>query len=272
MRIINASPLATNLPLVLDCVKRNNLASRDIDLFMQMEHTLVARGGRSVPPGTPVGAIPQGDGDNYYVRVDKMSEMTTAKVVLDYSMTNLVNVLTCRSVREFFAGRLVYAPAMPFDYRAPVGRYRELVTTFTSVSDTRRKQVYESLLVSGINYENVTGVFGLNELRSLYSQTKILVNVHQTDHHHTFEEFRALPALLCGCIVVSERVPLSDVIPYGKFVIWADKERLVDVAVDVSRNYSYWFHKIHGDGALKRIFETMRHNFNNDFLHVCGSS
>ena len=41
-------------------------------------------------------------------------------------------------------------------------------------------------------------------LRALLDSTQILINVHTTAHHHTLEEYRVLPALLRGCVVVSE--------------------------------------------------------------------
>ena len=73
---------------------------------------------------------------------------------------------------------------------------------------------------------NVTGVYEERGLRRLYGGAEVVVNVRQTDHHDTLEELRVLPALLCGAIVVSEDVPLRSLVPYERFVIWADYERI----------------------------------------------
>jgi hypothetical protein len=87
-------------------------------------------------------------------------------------------------------------------------------------------------------------VFEKSELQTLYDKTKILINVHQTDHHHTFEELRVLPALSRGVLVVSEDVPLKDHIPYNEFIIWSTYEDLVDKVIEVEKNYDFFYKKI----------------------------
>ena len=71
----------------------------------------------------------------------------------------------------------------------------------------------------GITYINVNNCFEKDKLQTLYKNTKILINIHQTDHHHTFEELRVLPALQCGVLVICEHSPLSNLIPGNDYII-----------------------------------------------------
>jgi hypothetical protein len=74
--------------------------------------------------------------------------------------------------------------------------------------------------------------------------TKILVNVHQTDFHHSFEEFRCLPALLSRVIIISERPPLWETIPFHSFIIWCAYDEIVNTVQDVLGNYDSIYEKM----------------------------
>ena len=69
-------------------------------------------------------------------------------------------------------------------------------------------------------------------MRALLDSTQILINVHTTAHHHTLEEYRVLPALLRGCVVVSEDVPLAREVPYADSIVFAPYERLLAISQD----------------------------------------
>lgn len=105
---------------------------------------------------------------------------------------------------------------------------RGVVTTFNDSGQPRRRELISRLAREGIEVRNVTGVYGERGLRGLYGGAEVVVNVRQTDHHDTLEELRVLPALLCGAIVVSEDVPLRSLVPYERFIVWADYDRIPD--------------------------------------------
>ena len=73
-----------------------------------------------------------------------------------------------------------------------------------------------------------------------------MVNVHQTNTHHSLEENRLLPALLRGVIIVSEEVPLVHTIPYHEYLIFCPYDDIAEVAEHVHRNYEFFFERIHG--------------------------
>jgi hypothetical protein len=64
-----------------------------------------------------------------------------------------------------------------------------------------------------------------------------MLNIHQTPHHHTFEELRVLPALQNGVIVLAEESPLKELIPYHECIIWVSYDTILDVARDVLSRY-----------------------------------
>ena len=105
-----------------------------------------------------------------------------------------------------------------------------------------------------------TNCFDKKCLLELYQKNKILINVHQTDHHHTFEELRVLPALLNGVIIISEDVPLKDKIPYNEFIIWSDYDKIVDKVKEVYENYEFYYNKIFVNSNLSEILMSMTEN------------
>lgn len=95
-----------------------------------------------------------------------------------------------------------------------------------------------------MNYNNINNCFEHDELKNLYLNTKIIINIHQTDHHHTFEELRVLPALQCGVIVISEESPLYYMVPYNEMIIWCKYNDIVNMTKNVLANYDFYYNKI----------------------------
>ena len=84
----------------------------------------------------------------------------------------------------------------------------------------------------------------MEKLREIYDFSKILINIHQTDTNHTFEELRVLPALSRGVIIISELSPYIDEIPYWEFIIWSEYDKLCETVLDVIKNYEYYQKKL----------------------------
>ena len=96
-------------------------------------------------------------------------------------------------------------------------------------------------------------------MRELLLGTRILVNVHQTGHHHTLEELRLLPALLSGVVVVSEDVPCRELVPYHEYIVWTDYDSLSSTVARVNREYDAYFAKFFGPHSdLPNVLERMR--------------
>jgi hypothetical protein len=139
----------------------------------------------------------------------------------------------------------------------------DILTCFYHVYG-RRQVLFNNLNNDFSSYINIQNTFDQN-LYDIYKQGKILVNVHQTEYHHTFEEIRVIPALLNGLVVVAEDSPLKEAVPYHEYVIWSPYGSIVDATKNILNNYEFYFNKIHGEQSkLKQIFQQMKYNIKKD--------
>jgi len=231
--------------------------NRTIRAQIQFEHTLVKEGGRGLNGSEPIGKIPEGN--NFYrVRVSDFEKLNEFDMIVEYSIPNIKNVSSCEELEEF-SKKLTYIAALLYDYEQPKmeGRDIKCVTMFYNIHEPRRKVLLDAIATQRVNSFNVTNCFSGKDIKELYSKTKMLLNIRQTDHHHTFEELRVLPALLNGVIVISEDVPLRESIPYNEFIIWCKYKDILNVQRDVETNYKQYWEKIFGGDRLKNTIEKM---------------
>ena len=71
----------------------------------------------------------------------------------------------------------------------------------------------------------------------LYRKVKILINIHQTDHHCTAEELRIIPAAINGAIVLAELSPLLNSSYTKDFAVWGVLEDLPQKASQILEDY-----------------------------------
>ena len=238
---------------------KNNNETLKIDI--QCEHTLVKEGGRSVNDRI-YGNIKNSDG-YYLVRIDKFDYLNSLDYVIEYSLPNIDNIKSCNKFQNFLSKVIYISPLLytpNFD-----GVKSKVVTLFDSKSNLRRMSILSQMDMLKINYDTITNCFSDKCLLDLYSKTKIMVNVHQTDHHHTFEELRVLPALLNGVIIISEDVPLKEKIPYNEFIVWVNYEEMSTKTLEVINNYDLYYNKIFKNPQLMNILTDMKNKNQNAF-------
>jgi hypothetical protein len=208
---------------------------------IQVEHTLVKNGGRGVLEYI-YGDIKTKEGENYLIRVDDFNYFQNLDFVIEYSMPNIVNLSSNKHFEDYLK-KIVHISPITYDTDFEKKNNR-VITLYKPNDSNRRLNISQKLIESVQNYENISNIFEDNKLIDLYKNTKILVNVHQTDHHHTFEELRVLPALCRGVIIISETVPLKETLEYNEFIVWADYEDLINKTIEVQNNYEYYYNKI----------------------------
>jgi hypothetical protein len=220
---------------------KNELPTKRV--VFQFEHTLVKPGGRD-SGGFPVGKIPLNNKDFYLVRLVNYDQIERSDLVVEYSIPNQFNVGNTDFFPYYNQRHLHISACL---YHLDFGRDRPLdvVTNFYDVNQPRRYR----LLQAASQIKNYTGVYG-DRLAELYSSAKIVVNVHQTDHHDTLEELRVLPALRRGAIVISEHSALSTLIPYHNHIIWAKYEEIPDMIAEVTKNYEAYHGRVFNDSLL----------------------
>lgn len=222
-----------------------------LNFFLQVEHNLVLEGGEGsgVLVDAKRGSIDSmSDDSKYFVRIVHGEIYEKFDGIIEYSVPNIENM----RLSGYYANTLdktVYVPPLQFEYNAGLMAEKsiDIATSFLSVTP-RRASLLDDFKKNNFNYSNLHA-FHPEELREALDNTKILVNIRQSDFHHTFEEFRVLPALQRGVVVISEDVPLRESIPYHEYIVWTSQYGIIDAVKRVSENYQSHFHSIHGQSS-----------------------
>lgn len=190
-------------------------------------------------------------------------------IVVEYSMPNIQHVTASAYHSQQFLQRILYIPPIAFVY-TPRGnttcnnngirdiQFLSLFSAHTYAEGTRRKAVMDTLNTMVVNMTTVNDKFTMDEVQELFSRSAIVLNIHQSEGSRTIEEFRILPALLMGAVVVSEDGPLLEHIPYRDYVIFSTEADFAATVVNVSSHYEHYYDKIHGPGSgLREVVQEM---------------
>jgi len=213
--------------------------NKTIKINVNCDHTIVKQGGDY----GHIGNVLDDENKPYLVRIINYMNLNNGHIVIDYSIPNIFNVKSCNNFNLFSKKHIYISPCLYDTYKSNNVRYIKMLTTFTDVTKPRRAEFIKKINERSMEHFNVSN-FNKNDLQNLYKNTQILLNIHQKEDHHTFEEIRVLPALQCGVIVISEVCPLSHLIPYSEYVIWCPYDKILDKAVEISMNYEYYYETI----------------------------
>jgi hypothetical protein len=234
-----------------------NNNNKTIRIDIQCEHTLVMDGGRSV--GERVYGNVKHQNGNYLVRIDKYDYFNSLDVIIEYSLPNMFNISSSGKFDSYYSKNIYIAPTLYDENFSSVDK-TDIITLFTRSGNQRRLNILNEMDKLNIPNNTIEGCFSNDCILDLYRKSKILVNVHQTDHHHTFEELRVLPALLNGVIIVSEDVPLKETIKYSEYIVWADYGDIANKTLEVMNDYSNYHNKLFGDGKISVILDDLKKN------------
>jgi hypothetical protein len=202
---------------------------------INFEHTLVRSGGRDMgdaPLGivSCIGPQPQ----RYHVRLVNKAFLSMCDLVIDYSMPNIFHVRSSRRYTSIAEHHVYIAPCLYPIVWTRTERTIDILTTFLDTEQPRRKKLLQD---ANDLITNVSNCFAKDDICRLYQSTKLMINIHQTPDHHTFEELRVLPALENGVLVIAEESPLKDLVPYHSMVIWVSYDRILEAARDILSRY-----------------------------------
>ena len=191
----------------------------------------------------------------------------TTGIIVEYNMPNILALHEAQAVPPYVLNSIIYIPPLVYDlYAHRSGRDPwKPVVTFMKYSlqiRPRRRKMLNRLKRLNIDVESFMNFAEGGPdtvLRDKLRQTAILLNVHQSNAHHAPEEFRILPALLCGVVVISEPVPYVDSIPWAPYVVWATNEQFPRKVLEVQRNYAELWTSFFGrnsdlPGVLNRMW------------------
>lgn len=242
-----------------------NNTNKTVKIDIQCEHTLVKLGGRSVQ-AVEYGTVRHEDGC-YLIRIDNFDYFNNIDCVIEYSLANIYNISTNEKFDEYIK-KVAYVSSSYYDINFDNTLKTDIITMFVDSNNPRRTKILHEMEQLNIPNKKIENCYNSCLLNEVYKKTKIMVNVHQTDHHHTFEELRVLPAVTTGVLVVSERVPLAEVIPYKDYIIWADYKDIASVAHDVMNNYEYYYNNFFVKGNLRKIINSMKSHDETAFNNI----
>jgi len=250
-----------------------NNANPTIRIECNYEHTLVLPGGRDMVDALPGKIYDEyGKPMDYLVRLVNRESLAKADLVIDYSFQNIANIFLSGDFKDIADNIISIYPSLYEEHhlcKAIGPRVLDCITTFFDINQPRRKKIVDELktqcINEEINYRNVNDCFSKNDLQDLYFHTKILVNIHQTDHHHTLEELRVLPALQCGVLVICEKCPINENsyfnVVYDDYIIWAEYGDIVQKTAEVFSNYEKYFHDIFLTSKRVNLYELDAQNY-----------
>jgi len=242
-----------------------NLNYLKYKIFFQVEHNLVLKEGRSINKNNLIfGNIKSiYNNDNYLVRIINLENYDKYDFIIEYSLLNIENIKRSNKFDNNFIKKILYLPPFVYDinFNFQFKRNIELLTTYIDINELRRKKLFDLLNKNNIEFINKNSIFDKDKLCEIYDNTKILINIHQTNHHHTLEEFRILPALSRGVIIISEIVPLKEIIPYHEYIIWTEYDNILETIKNTLKKYDYYHNNFFGEQSkLNEILNNLNDN------------
>jgi hypothetical protein len=170
-------------------------------------------------------------------------------------MTNVKNLKSTIEGRKFIE-KVIYCPPIIYD-NIEIEKKRNKEVMVLQNFSPRRAELYQKYNVDCVY------ITDKNQLLESYWTYKILMNTHQIDEHLTVEELRILPALMNGVIIVSEKGPFYENIPYQKHIIWSDYDNIIDETKKTIENYDIIRKK--KLKFLNRTIKKIKNNFEKEF-------
>jgi len=237
--------------------------NKTLKININYEHTLVKKGGRSVKDNTPFGNVNviNDSSNKYLVRIDNYDILNISDIIIDYSNANIYNVKSCPIYNSFSKKHIYISSSIYNPYFIKENRNITTLTTFINTNEDRRKKLLKNIHNQKIQHTNINNCFQENELQHILKKTKIIINIHQTPHHHTLEELRVLPALECGVIVISEQSPLLENIPFSDLIIWTNYDNIVQKTKEVINNYDFFYNKIFSVENIEKLCNLKKLNY-----------
>lgn len=189
----------------------------------------------------------------YLARLSHYTYLKKFDFIVEYSRINLANI---RGIKKFDAlqDKLLYISPTLYQLSPATNDVRRrnfiAVTNFGNSQEPRRKLFLEAMRAKDVPIQNIQTWY--EDVEELYTRTRILVNIRQTDHHDTLEELRILPALRSGVIVISEIAPYKELCRYSDFIIWGTLDELPEIICDVQDNYEVTWNSIFGSDQFAR--------------------
>lgn len=239
LNIIKSVITNNKVELNINFITNNNFNfnnnKKTLIININYEHTLVKQNAPN-EKSTHIGVINYNINNKYLVRIHEYNKLLLSDIIIDYSIPNIYNIKTSNLFTSFSDKHIYIAPCI-YDNIYTSFKNRKIIslTTFYNPDIPRRKHLLNKFI--NTSHININDCFDKTMLQDIYRNTKVLINIHQTDYHDTFEELRCLPALYNGVLVISEKSALYNLIPYNELIIWSEYENIYQKTKEVLDNY-----------------------------------
>jgi hypothetical protein len=180
----------------------------------------------------------------YTVRIEEFYFLNKMDIVIDYSKPNIRNIEISGIYDEYVKKNKYISPAFYKNITQNTNENKnKVVTLFSDNAPSPRRLAILNELTKIDNYINKNNCYD-QALIDLLDNTKLLVNIHQSDYENTFEEIRVLPALFKKVIVISEISPLTEFIPCSPLIIWTTYDKIIEKTKEVLQNYETYYNSI----------------------------
>jgi hypothetical protein len=211
-----------------------------LNLWFNYEHTIIKEGDKLIPRIA------------YYDLLNRMD------FVFEYSNTNIEHLNHFTEYNDF-SKKLIYTPPLYELNSFSLEPREKLITTIHNPSPRRVK-------FFNLNYDNIYGVYDISKIYNITKDYKILLNIHQTNQHLTLEELRIVPLLFSNILIVSEKSPYIETLPYYKHIVWVEYDEIEDKIKDIENNYKSYIDFYHKD--INETFKFMSDNINPKFEKI----
>jgi len=223
-----ASELTYSNRLIIHLAWNRVILEGCVNVGLQIEHTLVKAGGRSCIGNELEGPF-SCDGNSYLVRLVDKDFFEKCDAIIDYSEQNLTNLALSHHMLGVSSKTYLIHPIPLTEPRferhnkGSANEFHHVTTDFSEPLSARRAYMIDRLKENGVRTVNHQGFYPDQYYQ--YKRRKLLLNIHQTDHHHTLEMLRILPAILSGCIVIAEQKSQHELyrnLPNLRFIEYSD--------------------------------------------------
>jgi hypothetical protein len=266
-----------NLNINIDRLNTNytefkfNNTNKIINIIIDYEHSLVISGGRGLSNDCKKGVIEiENTKDFYLVRINL--DHTNYDIVINYSMPNIINITNSGLYPELSDKLVHVSPSLYKRVDNKEEKSIDILTSFINIHEPRRKKLLDHLSKTNYNHKNLTNCFDYNLLQHEYLKTKIMINIRQTDHHHTIEELRILPALQNKILVVCERGPLYEHLSYYRHIIFVEYHEILDKIKDILDNYQEYYDKYVNSFDPDNYINFYNYNYKNLSTKILSAS
>lgn len=234
---------------VIKLIKKNFETDIDINIGFNIDHKL---GSLIIDFQIEHVIILNKDKNEYLCGVHLLDLHLNKDIIIEYSKPNIAHIKKTiedgKETKDYieklkkYIQKVVYISPIVHDFNFSSKNRNYII--FVHHENSRREKIRHEIDNNNIQTTLVDICFDTKKLKEIYDYSRIMINIHQNDTNHTFEELRVLSALIRGVIIVSEWSPYIEEIPYGKYIIWSEYDKIPETVLDVEKNYEFYQKKI----------------------------